>query len=54
MNEYELLGKLYNIIEENINEKIYKWLDDYNVNYYLLYPLAAVELGYTVNHKYLD
>ena len=49
MNEYELLGKLHNIIDENINEKIYKWLDDHNVNYYLLYPLAAVELGARLN-----
>lgn len=45
MNEYELLGGLHNIIDNDIDEKIQKWLDMHNVNYYLLYPLAAVELG---------
>lgn len=45
MNEYELLGGLHNIINNDIDEKIKKWLDAHNVNYYLLYPLAAIELG---------
>lgn len=45
MNEYDLLGGLHNIIDSDVNEKIQKWLDSHNVNYYLLYPLAAIELG---------
>ena len=45
MNECELLGGLHNIIEKDTDEKIHKWLDSHNVNYYLLYPLAAIELG---------
>ena len=45
MNEYELLGELHNIIEKDTNLKIEKWLDSHNCNYYLLYPLAAIELG---------
>lgn len=28
-----------------MNSKMKEWLDSHNVNYYLLYPLAAVELG---------
>ena len=45
MNEYELLGGLHNIIDNNTDEKVKKWLDAHNVNNYLLYPLAAIELG---------
>lgn len=45
MNEYELLGGLHNIIDKNTDEKMQKWLEAHNVNYYLLYPLAAIELG---------
>ena len=45
MSEYELLGGLHNIIDKDTNAKIQKWLDSHNCNYYLLYPLAAVELG---------
>lgn len=45
MNEYELLGGLHDIIDRDTDTKIRKWLEAHNVNYYLLYPLAAVELG---------
>lgn len=45
MNEYELLGGLHNIIDSDIDEKMRKWINLHNVNYYLLYPLAAIELG---------
>lgn len=45
MNEYELLGRLHNIIDNDTDEKMQKWLEAHNVNYYLLYPLAAIELG---------
>ncbi|WP_295093395.1 hypothetical protein [Ruminococcus sp.] len=45
MNEYELLGELHNIIDKNTDEKMKKWLDTHNVNYYLLYPLVSIELG---------
>ena len=45
MNEYELLGGLHNIIDNDTDEKMQKWLGAHNVNYYLLYPLAAIELG---------
>lgn len=45
MNEFELLGGLHDIIDRDTDEKIRKWLDSHNANYYLLYPLAAVELG---------
>ena len=31
--------------ESNTNLKMKEWLDSHNVNNYLLYPLAAVELG---------
>ncbi|MDD3278722.1 MAG: hypothetical protein PHG16_07530 [Lachnospiraceae bacterium] len=45
MNEYELLGGLHEILDEDIDQKIDKWLDSHNANYWLLYPLAMVELG---------
>ena len=45
MNEFELLGGLHDIIDRDTDAKIQKWLDSHNANYYLLYPLAAVELG---------
>ncbi len=45
MNEYELLGGLHNIIDNYTEEKIQEWLESHNVNYYLLYPLVAIELG---------
>lgn len=45
MNEYELLGGLHNIIDSDIDERMRKWINLHNVNYYLLYPLAAIELG---------
>lgn len=45
MNEYELLGGLHNIIDSDIDEKMRKWINLHNVNYYLPYPLAAIELG---------
>lgn len=45
MNEFEILGELHNIIDDDTNLKMKEWLDSHNVNYYLLYPLAAVELG---------
>lgn len=45
MNEYELLGELHNIIDRDTDTKMRKWLDSHNVNYYLLYPLVAIELG---------
>lgn len=45
MNEYELLGGLHKIINDDIDVKINEWFDSHNVNYYLLYPLAAIELG---------
>lgn len=45
MDEIALLGGLHEIIDQNIENKIKKWLDNQNVNYLLLYPLAMVELG---------
>jgi hypothetical protein len=45
MNEYEILGELHNIIDIETNKKISAWIDSHNVNYYLVYPLAAIELG---------
>ena len=45
MNEYEILGRLHEIIDDDTNLKMKEWLDSHNVNNYLLYPLAAVELG---------
>ena len=45
MDEYKILGTLHNIIDNDTEEKIQKWLESHNVNYYLLYPLAAIEFG---------
>lgn len=45
MDEFALLGGLHEIIDQNIDIRIKEWLDNHNVNYYLLYPLAMVELG---------
>lgn len=45
MNEYELLGGLHEVIDNDINPKLDDWIEKHNVNYCLLYPLAAVELG---------
>ena len=45
MNEYEILGGLHKIIDDDTNLKMKEWLDSHNVNNFLLYPLAAVELG---------
>ena len=45
MNEYELLGGLHELIDNDINQKLDDWIEKHNVNYCLLYPLAAVELG---------
>ena len=45
MDEYKILGTLHNIIDKDTEEKIQKWLESHNVNYYLLYPLAAIEFG---------
>jgi len=45
MNKYEILGELHNIINIETNKKISAWLDSHNVNCYLIYPLAAIELG---------
>lgn len=45
MDEFALLGGLHEIIDQNIEVKIKKWLDSHNVNYFLLYPLAMIELG---------
>lgn len=45
MNEYDVLGGLHNIIDEDIDNRIHRWIDAHNVNFYLLYPLAAIELG---------
>ncbi|MFA9466789.1 MAG: hypothetical protein ACERKN_21220 [Velocimicrobium sp.] len=45
MNEYELLGGLHEVIDGDVEYKIGEWLDRHNVNYYLLYPLAMIELG---------
>lgn len=45
MNEYELLGGLHKIIDDDVDKKLKKWLDHHNVNYCLLYPLAMIELG---------
>ena len=45
MNEYELLGELHELIDDDINKNLDDWIEKHNVNYCLLYPLAAVELG---------
>lgn len=45
MNEFELLGGLHEVIDADVNRKVEEWLDNHNVNYWLLYPLAMVELG---------
>lgn len=45
MNEYDILGGLHKIIDDDTNSKMKEWLDSHNVNYYLLYPLAAIEIG---------
>ena len=45
MSEYEILGGLHKIIDDDTNLKMKGWLDSHNVNNFLLYPLAAVELG---------
>ena len=45
MNEYEILGGLHKIIDDDTNLKMKEWLDSHNVNNFLLYPLATVELG---------
>ena len=38
MNEYEILGGLHKIIDDDTNLKMKEWLDSHNVNNYLLYP----------------
>lgn len=45
MNEYELLGGLHELIDMDVDRKVNEWLDKHNVNYWLLYPLAMIELG---------
>ncbi len=45
MNEYEVLGGLHQIVDAKVNLKMKNWIDSHNVNYSLLYPLAAIELG---------
>lgn len=45
MNEYELLGGLHELIDADVDKKVAEWLDKHNVNYWLLYPLAMIELG---------
>lgn len=45
MNEYELLGGLHCLIDENTEKRIFEWIMKHNTNYSLLYPLAAVEIG---------
>ena len=36
MNEYEILGGLHKIIDDDTNLKMKEWLDSHNVNNYLL------------------
>lgn len=38
MNEYELLGRLHNIIENYTVGRMREWIDLHNMNYYFLYP----------------
>lgn len=45
MNEFELLGKVHIVIDEYVNNKMEEWFESNNVNYRLIYPLVAVELG---------
>ena len=45
MNEYEMLGGLHQIVDADVNLKMKNWIESHNVNYSLLYPLAAIELG---------
>ena len=45
MSECDLLGALHQIIDADVNLKMKNWIDSHNVNYSLLYPLAAIELG---------
>ena len=45
MNEYELLGGLHEVIDMDVDRRVNEWLDKHNVNYWLLYPLAMIELG---------
>ncbi len=45
MNEYDILGSLHQIIDEDVENKMEQWLEHHNVNCYLLYPLAMVEIG---------
>ena len=44
MDEYEVLGGLHQIIDKDIDIRMKAWLDSHNVNFYLLYPLAAIEV----------
>ena len=41
MNEYEILGRLHEIIDDDTNLKMKEWLDSHNVNDYLRRPRAA-------------
>ena len=45
MDEYELLGGLHEIIDADVDKKIQEWIENHDVNYWLVYPLIMVELG---------
>ena len=45
MDEIALLGGLHEVIDKEIDKQIKEWIDKHNVNYYLLYPLAMIEIG---------
>ena len=39
MDEYELLGGLHEIIDADVDKKIQEWIENHDVNYWLVYPL---------------
>lgn len=45
MDEYELLGGLHEIIDADVDKKIQEWIENHDVNYWLVYSLIMVELG---------
>ena len=45
MDEYELLGGLHEIIDADVDKKIQEWIENHDVNYWLVYPLIMIELG---------
>ncbi len=45
MDEFELLGTLSERINQYVEMGMGKYFQSHNMNYYLFYPLIAIELG---------